>query len=117
REIVAKALYRESGQLFARINRRNPHLESVSTGEERDPLWEKCIFAQECLRAHNLYRARHSSPPLQLCKKLCNLAQAWANHLAQTGRLRYKGDPEIGENIFCRNVALAIRSQLTVPDI
>lgn len=54
------------------------------------------------------------SLPLQLC----GMAQEWVNHLAHTGTLRHRGDPELGENLFCRNTALILRGRTSVmPDI
>lgn len=46
------------------------------------------------------------------------MAQEWVNHLAHTGTLRHRGDPELGENLFCRNTALILRGRTSVmPDI
>ncbi|XP_050693505.1 uncharacterized protein LOC126984154 isoform X2 [Eriocheir sinensis] len=87
-------------------------------GLEPEPCWEESEFVQSCLQAHNLYRARHSSAPLTLSNKLCGMAQEWVNHLAHTGTLRHRGDPELGENLFCRNTALILRGRTSVmPDI
>ncbi|KAK8394399.1 hypothetical protein O3P69_006529 [Scylla paramamosain] len=87
-------------------------------GLEPEPCWEESEFVLSCLQAHNLYRARHSSPPLTLSNKLCRMAQEWVNQLAHTGTLRHRGDPELGENLFCRNTALILRGRTSVmPDI
>lgn len=46
------------------------------------------------------------------------MAQEWVNHLAHTGTLRHRGDPELGENLFCRNTALILRGRTSImPDI
>ncbi|CAN8019355.1 unnamed protein product [Ixodes persulcatus] len=59
-------------------------------------------FVQQCLRTHNELRLRHEVPPLQLCYKLCNLAQYWANHLAHTDDFYYRKFRDVGENLLCR---------------
>ncbi|KAG0409971.1 hypothetical protein HPB47_012918 [Ixodes persulcatus] len=59
-------------------------------------------FVQQCLRTHNELRLRHEVPPLQLCYKLCDLAQYWANHLAHTDDFYYRKFRDVGENLLCR---------------
>ncbi|XP_071522962.1 uncharacterized protein [Panulirus ornatus] len=83
-----------------------------------EPCWGDSEFVQACLKAHNLYRARHSAPPLTLSSQLCRQAQAWVNQLAHTGTLRHRGEPGLGENLFCRNTALVLRGHTSLmPDI
>lgn len=64
--------------------------------------WQDSDFITDCLCWHNVYRQRHSSPPLTMCSELCKLAQTWANHLAHTNRFYYRNDKDIGQNLFCR---------------
>lgn len=59
-------------------------------------------FVQQCLRTHNELRVFHEVPPLQLCNKLCDLAQYWANHLAHTDDFYYRKFRDVGENLLCR---------------
>ncbi|XP_022258585.1 pathogenesis-related protein 1A-like isoform X2 [Limulus polyphemus] len=44
--------------------------------------------------------SRTLSPPE--VKKMCNLAQFWANHLAHANTFYYRNYRDIGENLFCR---------------
>ncbi|XP_037774523.1 uncharacterized protein LOC119571159 [Penaeus monodon] len=78
------------------------------------PRWGDTAFVRDCLRAHNLYRARHEAPPLVLSNELCELAQSWANQLAHTGTFRHRSDPDLGENLFCRNTALILKGRTSV---
>ncbi|XP_056633701.1 uncharacterized protein LOC130899229 [Diorhabda carinulata] len=64
--------------------------------------WQDSDFITDCLCWHNVYRQRHSAPPLTMSSELCYLAQTWANHLAHTNRFYYRIDKEIGQNLFCR---------------
>ncbi|KAJ8984631.1 hypothetical protein NQ317_009859, partial [Molorchus minor] len=68
--------------------------------------WQDSDFITDCLCWHNVYRQRHSAPPLTMSPELCYLAQTWANwptptHLAHTNRF-YRNDKDIGQNLFCR---------------
>ena len=59
-------------------------------------------FDQDCLDAHNIYRAKHSVPPLLWSQKLKEDAQRWANHLADLGDLlQHDGTKPLneGENL------------------
>lgn len=66
--------------------------------------WQDSDFITDCLCWHNVYRQRHSSPPLTMSSELCYLAQTWANHLSHTNRFYYRNDKDIGQNLFCRPV-------------
>nr|XP_045611034.1 uncharacterized protein LOC123766162 isoform X2 [Procambarus clarkii] len=102
-------LIRKIASLRPVVSRRLP---------EPEPCWSGSDFVQACLTAHNIYRARHSAPPLTLSTELCRQAQAWVNHLAHTGTFRHRGEPGLGENLFCRNTALILRGRTSVmPDI
>ncbi|XP_067624468.1 uncharacterized protein [Eurosta solidaginis] len=58
-------------------------------------------FHQECLEAHNRFRARHKNcPPLSLSIELSQYAQQWAKHLANTGRLEHRQVHTYGENLY-----------------
>ncbi|XP_036328947.1 Golgi-associated plant pathogenesis-related protein 1-like [Rhagoletis pomonella] len=58
-------------------------------------------FQQECLDAHNRFRAQHQNcPPLSLSKELSRYAQQWAKHLAGTGRLEHRQVHTYGENLY-----------------
>ncbi|XP_034254783.1 uncharacterized protein LOC117653301 isoform X1 [Thrips palmi] len=65
---------------------------------------ESCFgedFAQECLRVHNEYRARHGVHPLKLSKKLSRYSEDWAKRLAARGVIEHRNESDYGENIFC----------------
>ncbi|KAK8752585.1 hypothetical protein OTU49_006400, partial [Cherax quadricarinatus] len=108
---------RESKQrLFRKIASLRPVV--APRVAEPEPCWGDSEFIRSCLRAHNIYRARHSAAPLRLSSELCRQAQAWVNHLAHTGTFRHRGQPGLGENLFCRNTALILRGRTSVmPDI
>lgn len=46
-------------------------------------------FEEDCLKAHNEYRAKHGVPPLKWNSQLRDDAQKWANTLAQRGDIRF----------------------------
>ncbi|SEM42257.1 CAP family protein [Nonomuraea pusilla] len=41
-------------------------------------------FQQDCLKAHNAYRAWHGVPPLRTSPKIAEVAQLWAQRLVET---------------------------------
>ncbi|XP_035220944.1 uncharacterized protein LOC118193888 [Stegodyphus dumicola] len=59
-------------------------------------------FEDECLRAHNEYRAKHGVPSLTLSKEICSYAKEWADHLAATDRFEHRRERKYGENIFMK---------------
>ena len=60
-------------------------------------------FRNECVAAHNFYRAGHGTPPLCWSSRLAESAQNWAEYLASSGggSIRYSSDKDIGENLAC----------------
>ena len=61
-------------------------------------------FCIEALQSHNKYRNLHHVPPLKLNKEICEIAQNYAENLANKNILihsdnEYKGE-SLGENIF-----------------
>lgn len=46
-------------------------------------------FSQDCLDAHNSYRAKHGVPPLMWSHDLAEGAQVWADQLASTDSLQH----------------------------
>ncbi|XP_053551401.1 Golgi-associated plant pathogenesis-related protein 1-like [Bombina bombina] len=56
-------------------------------------------FENDFLSAHNAYRKRHGSPPLQLSRELSNSAQQWANYLLSIRTMKHSGSG-YGENIY-----------------
>lgn len=57
-------------------------------------------FELECLEAHNAYRIRHGSPPLQLDVSMCHFANEWAKNLAAKGQMFHRQNSPYGENIY-----------------
>jgi uncharacterized protein YkwD len=57
-------------------------------------------FQQEMLQAHNNYRARHCSPPLQLDDYLSYGAQSFAEELASMNILAQSDNKAFGQNIY-----------------
>ena len=44
-------------------------------------------YENQCLEAHNEYRAKHGVPPLKWSDELAAGAQKWADHLAATSEI------------------------------
>ncbi|XP_065170389.1 venom allergen 3-like [Atheta coriaria] len=78
--------------------------------------WQDSDFITDSLCWHNVYRQRHTSPPLTMSPELCHLAQTWANHLAHTNRFYYRNDKDIGQNLFCRPDS-GLQSDLTGQEV
>ncbi|MDJ0677490.1 MAG: CAP family protein [Calothrix sp. MO_167.B42] len=57
-------------------------------------------FRQEALSKHNTLRQRHGSPALTEDSGLTNLAQDWAQQLANTGQMQHRPNNQYGENIY-----------------
>lgn len=74
-------------------SRSTPTSSSSSSAAGRDQ------FDKELLRAHNAYRARHSSPALQWSPEAAKVARQWAQHLSSAGRLEHSRRKGMGENL------------------
>lgn len=74
--------------------RKYPEPAFIITGAMAD-----ASFQQEFLKTHNVYRAKHSSPPMTLCSELSASAQTWADHLLSISSLKHS-DTKDGENIY-----------------
>lgn len=80
--------------------------ESIEQGVERlqEDAGNFTDFQTEFLNQHNHYRSLHKVPNLSLKKSLCTKAQAWAEKLAQTGKLERSPNElrgiGVNENIF-----------------
>lgn len=59
-------------------------------------------FAVDCLFWHNVFRAKHGSPPLVLSYPLVQMAQEWANYLAHTDSFKYRNTEGVGENLMSK---------------
>jgi uncharacterized protein YkwD len=70
----------------------------VSPKEDEEPPRSK--FLTDALKAHNKYRKMHGVEDLVLDDKLCNVAQGWANHLAQRDSSIAHNNSGYGENIY-----------------
>jgi len=57
-------------------------------------------FEREFLDEHNRLRDLHNSPPLKINRKLSELAQEWAHHLACKNILQYQKNVKYGQNIL-----------------
>ena len=61
-------------------------------------------FSNEALKVHNKYRSKHQVSELELDKNLCESAQDWAEHLAESSSLKYRNGEylkePVGENIL-----------------
>ncbi len=56
-------------------------------------------FQQDCLKAHNTYRARHGVPAMQTSPAIVDWAQQWADHIASTGNFAHRSPNKYGENL------------------
>lgn len=54
---------------------------------------------QTWVKAHNLLRCVHGSPPLVWSQAVADSAKAWAEHLDQAGGLQHSDNLETGENL------------------
>ncbi|XP_043496322.1 Golgi-associated plant pathogenesis-related protein 1-like [Polistes fuscatus] len=57
-------------------------------------------FLEDCLNAHNRYRAIHGSQPLQINSKLNEYANVWATYLAKKGDITRRKTMPYGENVY-----------------
>ncbi|CAF1664183.1 unnamed protein product, partial [Didymodactylos carnosus] len=57
-------------------------------------------FAEKTLAAHNQFRSKHCASPLVLDDELNNIAQKYAEHLAQTGSFEHSHTKGLGENLW-----------------
>ncbi|XP_050717016.1 uncharacterized protein LOC126998870 isoform X3 [Eriocheir sinensis] len=67
---------------------------SESSSDEED-------FAEDCLKAHNTFRAKHGVQPLKMSKKLNKVAEEWAKNLAKRDMMQHRQNNEYGENLYC----------------
>uniref|UniRef100_A0A914QC30 SCP domain-containing protein n=1 Tax=Panagrolaimus davidi TaxID=227884 RepID=A0A914QC30_9BILA len=56
-------------------------------------------YRREQFQAINYYRRLHGVPPLSLDFKITKDAQAWADHLAATGKFEHSKNTNYGENL------------------
>lgn len=73
---------------------------SVPSGQPQLKAAEIREFEEECLRAHNKFRAMHGSPPLKLNRNLCLFAAEWAKELAKRKSFEHRPNNKYGENLY-----------------
>ncbi|UJR16902.1 hypothetical protein I4U23_003800 [Adineta vaga] len=65
---------------------------------------DNTAFIESSLHLHNKLRRRHGARALQLNNDLCNLAQKWANYLAEKTQFKHSGTEyrgsKLGENLY-----------------
>ena len=109
-----KSSRREPNNRAKRSNNINTH-HSVPKYESSSPEYDS--FCSEALQAHNNYRKKHHVEPLKLNQELCKIAQNYANHLANVGRLQHSDNTyhnkSIGENLYCCSGKEATGSSVT----
>ncbi|KRZ25812.1 Golgi-associated plant pathogenesis-related protein 1 [Trichinella pseudospiralis] len=66
-------------------------------------------FQREFLEVHNKVRARHGCPPLSWSQRLADEATAWADKLLAKGRILYRDEQDIGENIVLMTIKRSTR--------
>ena len=60
-------------------------------------------FEQECLEAHNKYRAIHDVPPMTMNAEMNSQAAEWAEQIASLGEMKHAGKEKRnghGENLY-----------------
>lgn len=84
-----------------------PYPQSGSTGEPPDggyypaqPGGSARSLARETLAPQNVVRSSVGEPPLVWSSRLADAAQAWADHLAETGQFAHNPDDPYGENLY-----------------
>ena len=96
-----KSMKREPNNNGKRSNYTNTH-HSAPKYESTSPEYDN--FCNEALLAHNNYRKIHHVGPLKLNRELCKIAQNYANHLANVGRLQHSDNvyhnDAMGENLY-----------------
>lgn len=75
-------------------------LGTVTTSTVSAQLTDLATFREEALAKHNTLRQFHGSPALTEDVELTNLAQDWAEHLANTGQMQHRPNNQYGENIY-----------------
>jgi uncharacterized protein YkwD len=58
------------------------------------------VLRADALQQHNVYRAKHGSPPLSLNPQLNEVAQHHAEQLARTKQLAHSAQEQYGENLY-----------------
>ncbi|XP_037079765.1 DNA topoisomerase 1-like isoform X2 [Pollicipes pollicipes] len=89
---------RETARVEKKTKKKN---RSASSGSSSDSSSDEEEFAEQCLKAHNVYRRKHGVPALKLNKKLCEYSQEWARTMASKDTMEHRRDKKYGENIFC----------------
>jgi len=101
-------VHRKTALLPSTINRRPTLAKERTLKEERQceealrriSLEDFTQFQTLALKCHNEYRVRHRVAPLKLDTKLCEVAQEYADFLANTNQFEHSGDSVYGENLY-----------------
>ena len=97
-----KPIRREPTNKAKRSHKANAHHSAPKYESSSSPSYDN--FCNEALQAHNNYRKKHHVEPLKLNKELCKIAQNYADHLANIGRLQHSDNTyhnkSMGENIY-----------------
>ena len=62
-------------------------------------------FREAALQQHNVYRAKHGSPPLVLHPQLNEVSQHHAEQLARTKQLIHSAQEHYGENLYAASAS------------
>ena len=74
--------------------------EEVTESSSSEDEVEFTEFQLEALKVHNLYRAQHGVPPLELSKEICSDSQEWADKLLAEDNLQHSQNSKYGENLY-----------------
>jgi len=72
-------------------------------------------FAVATVELVNNARQKYNAPPVELNDQLSDIAQRWANHMAQTGKLEHSPAElrNLGRQTLGENYAISFQSELT----
>jgi uncharacterized protein YkwD len=73
-----------------------------------DRLDDLGAFREAAVQQHNVYRAKHGSPPLVLSPQLNAVAQRHAEQLARTNQLAHSEQEHYGENLYASHTSNSI---------
>ncbi|MCQ2816877.1 MAG: CAP domain-containing protein [archaeon] len=108
-------------------NNRNPYLEEEDSHpkakrqnkpQNKPKMSSTGNIEQDCLNAHNEYRKKHHSPPLELNSELSKIAKSYAQKLAATNSFQHSKNKwngkDLGENLFmCKGYSVTGENMTT----
>jgi len=90
-------------------------ISSIVYIDDSDSIDENEDFAHTACLAMNAARENHGAPPLEVNSQLSEIAQAWANEMARTGKLEHSPaeSRNFGRQVLGENYTARFQSELT----